>query len=159
MFYWAALPLHKNFNNNDMREKFNFLMEAGLKQIPTMRVAKIKEVWAYNGAHVVERSGRITSYGVAKYWQAIDAAIKFNIIKHEQFLRREKRSVYESLKEMTARHAGKRRNDQPDQAIIKHRKAQVGQDKFHWNRNVHTGKGKTTPQKKKSPRARRQINF
>ena len=174
MFYWANTPLHKNFYDNEVREEFNFLLDAGLKEIPTMRTLKLKEIWNYRNDHLVDKYGNITSYGVAKYWSAIDAAIKFNVIKHEQFLRHEKRSVYETLEEMSfrnkkvvqrkdnvevdPRHPARQKKQKTSEVptFFKKNNNHRRNDQYHWSRREdYCENGRRLPK----PPVRRHINF
>ena len=88
-FYWVQVPLHKMFPDNEAQRKFNITLEVTMKNMTGMCTVKIKEVWSPDNNHLVLRNGTLTTFGVAKYWSAVDAALKFNMLKHEQFLRKE----------------------------------------------------------------------
>ena len=87
MFYWAAAPHHCNFLNGPQRAKFNNCLESVMKLYTNMRVLKMKEIWQYDNHHYIfQGSGAFSSYGLGKYWASIDAAVKYNVDKHEHFL-------------------------------------------------------------------------
>ena len=118
--YWAAAPHHKYFDDNSMHTKFNNCLESIVKLYPKMRVIKMKEVWDFENPDLV-CNGRFTSLGFEIYWQSIDFAIRFNIMKHEQFLRRrgdKKEKMVGTLPQRDKMHDFFKRNQQ--------------HDRFHW---------------------------
>ena len=48
----------------------------------------MKEIWSYDDNDIVDHKGRFTTLGLDRYWQSIDAAVKYNAVKREQFLSR-----------------------------------------------------------------------
>ena len=86
-FYWMVAPQHDNFRDRVARTKFNLVLESIMKQEATMRVAKVKEFWdVADSAIANKKTGMLMELGHTQYWQAIDATLRFNISKHEQFL-------------------------------------------------------------------------
>ena len=85
--YWSAIPVHANFDmdQNDLYSKYNKCLELLLKEEPSMRMLKFKEVWSFKD-HLLVQNGRITNYGLDVYWDAIEASFRFNISRHELFL-------------------------------------------------------------------------
>ena len=82
--YWIALPSHRSFDGKT-RSKFNYTLEAILKLQPNMRMALMKEHWAYDdGRLVLQPSGALTAAGRSAYWKGVDATMQFNIMKREQ---------------------------------------------------------------------------
>ena len=86
--YWVAPPSHCHFNNNQARKKLLNCLEVGLRLYENIRLIRMKEIWEFDNVNLVDRQGRITPYGLSKYWQSVDSAIKFNVLKREQFLAR-----------------------------------------------------------------------
>ena len=43
----------------------------------------MKEIWDFENGNLVDHAGRITFEGLATNWQSVDAAVCFNVIKHE----------------------------------------------------------------------------
>ena len=87
--YWVQAVQHKFLPNNQARCKLNICMESVMKLYSTMRCIKLKEVWEYSDTYSVV-NGRFTPEGLSKYWKSIDSAIKFNVVKHDEFLTCEK---------------------------------------------------------------------
>ena len=84
--YWVAAPMHKNADL-EVHKKFNDCLESIVRQIDNMRVAKVKEFWAFEDEVLVNEDGIITPVGLSSYWKAVDAAIKYNVQKRNEFLR------------------------------------------------------------------------
>ena len=81
MIYWATSPHHKHFINNTQHTEFNNSLESVLKLYNNMRTIKMKEIWDYENPHLVAvGTGRITAYGLSRYWMSINAAIKYNVV-------------------------------------------------------------------------------
>ena len=68
-----------------MRLKFNLSLESVVKQETNMRVIKLKEFWDSKDSQLVIND-RITEVGMAAYWNAMDASVKFNILRREQYV-------------------------------------------------------------------------
>ena len=85
-FYWLTAPIHNYFSRerNALRIKLNLSMESVIKQENEMRVIKLKDHWDPKDAHLVIND-RFTEIGMLAYWKAIDASVKFNITKCEQY--------------------------------------------------------------------------
>ena len=88
MIYWAAPPHHRNFLNNPSRSKLLLSMESVFKLHDEIRIIRMKEIWNYDDNSLVDANGRFTIVGLDKYWQSVDAAVKFNALKREAYLAR-----------------------------------------------------------------------
>ena len=86
--YWVAIPCHMNFKNNPQRSVFMKCMESIFKNRENHRIIRMKEHWNYEKDDLVNDKGRLTSVGKDTYWQSIDAALKYNVLKREEFLSR-----------------------------------------------------------------------
>ena len=77
--YWALLPYHKNFegSSNICRSKFNNCMESIVNLYPNMRLLHLKQ-WDPSNTNLVV-NGRMTFYGFAEYWRALDSAVDYNV--------------------------------------------------------------------------------
>ena len=84
--YWVAPPHHANLENNNTRTVTINCMESVFKLEDSMRIVRMKELWAYNDHNLIDNKGRFTTHGLDVYWQSIDAAVKFNILKREKYL-------------------------------------------------------------------------
>ena len=85
--YWVAAPNHVNFTDDDweVRHKFNNCMEAVANTFGNeMRIVKLKEHWDYKNSLLLVNN-RFTNLGHKMYWVAVDAAVKFNVLKKEEF--------------------------------------------------------------------------
>ena len=84
--YWVTLPHHKYFRDSESRSVFNKSLESVIKTQPNMRLIRMKEIWNYNNRNLVDKpTGHISFEGLSTYWCSIDAAVKYNVRKHEQF--------------------------------------------------------------------------
>ena len=85
--YWLTAPIHSYFSKerNSLRLKFNLSLESVVKQETNMRVIKLKEFWDSKDSQLVIND-RITEVGMAAYWNAMDASVKFNILHREQYV-------------------------------------------------------------------------
>ena len=110
-------------------------MESLTKKFSFMRVIKLKEIWSYDNSNLVINN-RITVEGLSTYWQAIDAAVRFNVQKHEVYLARsvvEKHNNNNNFAgaEKTGRRLGSHPKDMKNFFAKKHK---MEFDRFHWNR-------------------------
>ena len=86
--YWCVAPTHANFSieRNEIRKKLNFCLESILKGKQDMRIMKLKE---WNGSdNSLVKKDKMSDHGLYMYWNAVEAAFKFNVEKHELFLAR-----------------------------------------------------------------------
>ena len=85
--YWCASLHHilLEKDNLNARMKMNAVMDSVTKLYQYMRVIKIKEIWQNNDSKLVTHN-RFTPHGLSVYWKAIDAAVQFNVKKHDEFL-------------------------------------------------------------------------
>ena len=94
MIYWVSPPHHANFKNNQARTKFNACLDVALKVEPNMRTIKMKEIWDYENQDLVNNgTDRLTMQGYGAYWASIDAALRYNIIRHELFTCKQKKEA------------------------------------------------------------------
>ena len=96
--YWTAMPTHKNFTDNDSRIKFCNTLESIVKTLADMWVIKIKEHWDFHDENLVVNN-RMLSSGTAAYWRGIDSTFRFNVVKREEFLAKEKVRFLTVIKE------------------------------------------------------------
>ena len=170
LFYWVNAPLHCLFANNDVRVVFNKTMNVNIRNTDNMRTVKIKEIWSFDNMHLTNMNGSLTSIGVKKYWRVVDAAVKYNVIRHEHYLRREQKSVYSEEDELPhdsnveasipqegnkKRKSEQQQHDKNDKMYDFFKKKK--QDKFHWYRNPRDRC--RLPKVRTPPKARRQIKF
>ena len=122
--YWVELPKHENFHveDNTACGKFNLYLTTLVKKFPNIRLVKMKEFWAYDNLNLVVNN-KITVEGLAVYWHSVDAAIKFNIAKRNQFLAK---SVVEASSQQSL---GSHPEDM--KKFFHRNKAQ--EDRFHWS--------------------------
>ena len=88
--YWVNVPNSK-FYDDDMHScitKFNLAMESVARVYDGMRVVKLKEYWNVNDMNLVHNNA-LTFQGLSVYWKSIDAAIRFNITKREEYRAKE----------------------------------------------------------------------
>ena len=94
ILYWLAVPHHKHFKQYDIRTKFNLCLESVIKQYDDMNIVKIEEIWNSDDFNLVSPiTNPLTVDGVITYWQAIDAAFKFNFLRF--FSNKKKRKINE----------------------------------------------------------------
>ena len=143
MIYWVLCPHHRFFKNNTARTKLNVCLETVMKPKNNMRVIKLKEVWDYKNNHLVnEGTGTFISYGFSKYWRAVDAAFRYNAIRHDLFLCKERKNCLQKILETDQRAAA------PPTAVDKMPtffKNNNKHDRFHWNHDTHRGKRRCLP--------------
>ena len=85
--YWVAAPLHTSFSyqRSAIHTKFNLSLDSVIHTKENMRVIRLKEFWnTKQGCLVV--NDRITEEGISRYWRAVDASVKFNVLCREAFL-------------------------------------------------------------------------
>ena len=157
--YWCLPPTHISFGEaaNECRKKFGFCVESIVKDIPNMRVIKMKEGWNYSDKSLVSSSGKLTEAGKYAYWEAVDLAFKFNAERHEVFLAKMKVNsakqpdAGKSLVKTEFQSQGRQRSSQEDQQsrfedrndmqnfFIRHRNID---DRYHWeNKRCHFDTG------------------
>ena len=85
-FYWVAAPTHTCFSKerNNLRVKFNLSLDSVIRGKDNMRIVRIKDAWNNTDSTLVVKD-RISENGATAYWAAIDASLKFNIMKRELF--------------------------------------------------------------------------
>ena len=162
--YWVLLPLHAGFSylRNEARKNYNSTVETTVKTVKFMRVVKLKDNWTFKDESLVKQ-GKITEVGLYAYWDAIDAAFKFNASKHDTFTARMKiqsmqaldkrienkgkmpqsgsndnernETFKEDMKTKPSTSTSQIHNEMPT-FFKKHRL----NDQFHWNAN-HSSKG------------------
>ena len=130
--YWVAAPLHMNFTDDETnaRRKLNLCMQSIMKQEQNMRVIQLKEYWDSENLDLVNvRRSAFTDTGLLTYWRSIDASVRFNVCKHEDYIK--KSTVSQKA------HNVANQND-PMHSFFQRVKEREGkskrrsQDKFHW---------------------------
>ena len=86
--YFIAPPRHGFFNDNEERKILFHCMEATVKSFDDVRLVKMMELWNFKDQELVNDEGQFTSLGLTTYWASVDAAIAFNVRKHDEFLSR-----------------------------------------------------------------------
>ena len=138
--YWVTAPRHKFFRNNSAHTKFNNTLEATIKSQPNMRLIKLKEIWDFENMNLVEQhSGRISFEGLSTYWLSIDAAVKFNVNKHELFLAKKPVVKKQESHKVTSTHWRNKHDsrDKMPEFFGNNR------DRFHWSSKSHQHKTST----------------
>ena len=130
--YWVMAPYHKEFTDGEMRSKFNHCLESVIKMYGNMRLIRLKEIWNQFDTKLVI-NGRISSLGFTKYWKAVDAAVKFNVAKREEFLAKKRQWEYRRNESLIVKKA-KLQNQQQGTECGK----QPG--RINWNRCQHGDK-------------------
>ena len=77
---WIAPPTHKNFTteNNDHRRRFADSLEQVISELTNMSVLRMVKVWDQDDSkNFVYETYRFTSLGLTRYWQSVDAAIRY----------------------------------------------------------------------------------
>ena len=84
--YWLAAVKHADFDelSNNLRETFNNVIDSVGKPHAQMRRIFVKEHWETETTSLVSNN-RINHQGFIAYWKGIDAALRFNVIKKEEF--------------------------------------------------------------------------
>ena len=77
-FIWIALPTHKNFRNNELREIFSDSLETVTSHFHNNYTLKLIKIWDPNDPSLIlEGEKNLTSTGFKSYWNAVDKAIKY----------------------------------------------------------------------------------
>ena len=73
-FVWIEPPQHRNFRNNNLREKFSNCLRTMAKLCDNTSVLALKKIWdpVEPGYFVESNSSCLSSLGFKKYWEAID---------------------------------------------------------------------------------------
>ena len=87
--YWVLTPNHRNYSFEMQAKisKFNSCLEAAVKPQSNMHTIKFKECWDYDFQNLV-CNDKITSEGLFRFWEAVDASVQFNVLKRRDFLSR-----------------------------------------------------------------------
>ena len=150
LIYWVAAPTHMLFKDNEVRTRYNLCLESIIKSTEGMRVMKMKEYWFYDDVELVDNLGGMTTVGLSRYWQSIDASIKFNIAKNEAATYRKCRVQVtpQSQKKKEGKRTPRRRSRSPgskDQVEEFFKKRRYN-DRNHWDRNNVDSGGRREPQ-------------
>ena len=103
-----------------------------MKQQDNMRMMKLKEIWDPNKLELLTPTQQLSDLGTKMYWEAIDAAFKFNMSKRSEHLAR---AAAKSLRRTGDENSDTRKFSKmkdPAYAIFKRRRQE--QDKFHWSK-------------------------
>ena len=130
--YWTTLPHHRYFKDGASRFKFNKALESTIKNRRGMRLIRMKEIWDFDNRNLVDpRTGVITFEGLSTYWKSVDAAIKFNITKHEQY---GKRTWTVPAATTTATAPMEAQENKEDNRMHQFFQRSKSNDKYHWER-------------------------
>ena len=146
--YFCLVPMHVNFGHatNEIRKKFNLCLESLCKNSQDIRVIKMKEIWDFNDRSLISTIGRITDYGLDKYWDAVEAAFKFNALRHELFLAKVKvnASISQNKKWVSnrANQEDKKMTQKGGEDPMKGFFRRHRDDSFHWSRQHPSSRGK-----------------
>ena len=141
--YWAAAPHHKNFDNNSLCTKFNNCLESVFKLYSNMRVIKMKEIWDFKNSSLVCK-GHFTSEGFDTYWKSVEFAVRFNVMKHEQFLHHKQDKKERGTQVASPQAHGDHRDHRDKMSDFFKRNRQ---DRFHWHNNSSHGCKLPTPKR------------
>ena len=153
--YWVAIPSHVNFDyeQRNMRNKFNLCLESVVRQHKHMRVIKLKNCWDHSDSNMVINN-HITTWGLDIYWWAIDSAVKFNIAKRSEFFAREALKHTQKSKKQTAKQemimVGRKEHNLMVQNMFNRRR---DQDDTNWPReSIEKNKKSNKKQAQQGPR-------
>ena len=77
-FIWIEAPINTAFANNAARIKFNASLNHVAKFQQNMTVIQLKKIWdTEDPNYYVHDSRRFTVEGYSKYWEAVNASVKF----------------------------------------------------------------------------------
>ena len=75
---WIQAPLHDNFNNNNMRFKFNKCLEDTAKLHANVTTLKLKKSWdEHDNELYLMDSRHFTTRGLISYWESVDHTIRY----------------------------------------------------------------------------------
>ena len=75
-FIWIQAPLHVEFPNNHLREKFNKAMLTASLKFNDVCILEMKKIWdPENRNYYIGKSDRFTTEGLHVYWESIDRTI------------------------------------------------------------------------------------
>ena len=142
--YWTALPNSMLFEDASLeaRNKFNLCLDTAVKSYSEMCMVRIKEIWDPENSKLVSNN-RMTVYGLTKYWKAIDAAFKFNVIKRDEFIIREKAKALK--KNFNEVKTPPQQKTDADEMVKFFRRHKWDNDSYHWARNQGMKIGMLTP--------------
>ena len=85
--YWVEAAIHENFNCVDQKvcEIFNQCLEANCQLYEFLRLVKIHDLWDKKDDKLVV-NGHFTKFGLHTYWKAMDATVKYNMMKRQDFM-------------------------------------------------------------------------
>ena len=77
-FVWIEPPIHRNFNNKFMREKFVRCLHTAADLHDNVSVLKLKKIWDdSDNALFNKKSQCYTANGLNTSWEAVDCTLKF----------------------------------------------------------------------------------
>ena len=133
LVFWATLPLHKNFDDNETRDKFNQCLESVIDVFPEMKVLKLRKKFTYDD-NSISVQGRFTASGNNAICASIDEAIQFweNGRKSAQSggttYQRSQDRRYTGWTFIQNMHRDHRRNTFKNERLFGQQR-----DRFHWN--------------------------
>ena len=106
-------------------------------------MVKLKEIWESDSMNLVNQSSScISDEGFKSYWDAIDAAVKFNITKRKEFISKESAKAWQTAKRLdktnhgNKQHRGDQDSRDPMYDLFKKRRNfnTRSKDKYRWSR-------------------------
>ena len=67
MFLWVSAPLHKNFSDNNLHQKFNTCLDKVVDTFSNMKMIRMKKEWEFDDPSIF-RLGKFSSEGLDRYW-------------------------------------------------------------------------------------------
>ena len=137
---WIEAPYHQNYQNNDLRQIYNEVLNKVAQFNEDVTVLQLKKIWDHeNGRLFLADSSRYTAQGYATYWAAIDCTLRFmDTILIDKILNKSKKSQ----KKERAKSSGK--------------PPLRGNNKFKWQSESY--KKAKKPKRREVPRKRLQFD-
>ena len=131
--YWVSLPSHNKLSEQAslLRHKFNNCLQSVVKSYDSMCVIKFKDMWSPNDLSMIINDSW-SDFGLLKYWKAVDAALRFNVLKHEQFMVKSKHSRFvnmQSEQRVSDKKTAGRNLEEIQNFFRRHRQ---DENTFHW---------------------------
>ena len=124
-FIWIEAPLHRNFCNNGLREKFNSCLQNMGKLCSNVSVLALKKIWNLEEpAYFIADTTTMTPFGYSKYWEAVDRTVQYCNTTT---------MVKAKMREINP----KKMKDQTESRMTQNRHSVQPNDRFHWRSSTH----------------------
>ena len=133
IIYWLALPHSKylSFQTRSLFAKCNNVLESVMKTQVNMRMIKLKNDWNIDNPDYINMTAeKLSKNGEFALWKAMDASVKFNLQKREEFLSKESRGFKSNHKD----NGSTKDHRDPMYKVFEQRRS-MENDQFHWSRN------------------------